>query len=87
MFQYLGATDRARPAAYETGTARTRAAEQGQPRSEGCVPLPALRSNARAGGRPEGTQGGVVSSHSGRGQPMRVRRSCRAASTKGHMKR
>src|SRR3989338_6128713 len=47
------------PTALETGDAQTRAAKQGPPRSEGCVPLPALRSNARAGGRRKAPQGGV----------------------------
>ena len=37
-----------------------RAAEQGPPRSEGCVPLPATHSVARAGGSAEGAQGGVA---------------------------
>ncbi|GAA4422165.1 hypothetical protein GCM10023090_12820 [Acidovorax lacteus] len=34
----------------DAGAAQTRAAEQGQPRSEGCVPLPAVRSATGAQG-------------------------------------
>lgn len=34
--------------------------EQGPPRSEGVVPLPAQRSEARGGGRREATQGEVL---------------------------
>ena len=35
-------------------------AEQGPPRSEGVVPLPAQRSEARAGGRRAAPQGGAL---------------------------
>ncbi len=35
-----------------------RAAEQGPPRSEGCVPLPAACSVARAGGKARSASGG-----------------------------
>ena len=40
-----------------TGAAHTRAAEQGPPRSEGCVPLPESRSDSREGGRRAAPQG------------------------------
>ena len=48
--------------------AQARAAEQGPPRGEGCVPIPAKRSFAREGGRRVAPQG-VVKSGSRRHRP------------------
>ena len=47
----------AAPVTHETGAPQARATVQGPLRRTGGVPLPAVRSAARAGGRSEATQG------------------------------
>jgi hypothetical protein len=47
------------PTPLDQGATQTRAPAQGPPRRAGSVPLPALRSHARAGGRREATSATV----------------------------